>query len=220
MITIAKKLKKTNGMPTRNIAKEITVKELLRVFKKEVTTSIINPKFIHHAWFLRYHLIIVEKIALEICNYYPQADKNIVLLLVWLHDYGKIIDFHNQYKTTLSIGKKKLLMLGFPQEIVEKTIMYIAILDRKSDITQAPIEVQVVSSADGAAHLVGPFYAIYWKEHYNYMVEKLMKENKRKALIDWNKKIVLPEVKKAFLSRHSQLLERCGKFPKKYLSRV
>lgn len=218
MITISKKLNKLNYISSRNMAKEITVKDLIRVFKKEVIISITNQKFIHHGWFLKYHLIIVEKIALELCMFYPQADKNIVLLLVWLHDYGKIIDIHNQYKATLLFGKKKLLMLGFPKEIVEKAVMYMTIFDRKSDITKAPIEVQVVSSADGAAHLVGPFYAIYWKEHHNYVVEELMKENKRKALIDWNKKIVLPEVRKSFFLRHNQLLERCGKFPKKYLS--
>jgi len=177
-----------------------------------------NPKFIHHEWFLKYHLEIVEKIALELYKYYPQANKNMVLLLVWLHDYGKIIDFHNQYKATFTFGKKKLLKLGFPKELVEKAVAYMTIFDKKSSIVNAPIEVKIVSSADGAAHLIGPFYAIHWKEQSQYICEDLMKENKRKALVDWNKKIVLPEVKKAFLSRHKLLLEHCGRFPKNYLA--
>lgn len=39
-----------------------------------------------------------------------------VLLLVWLHDYEKIIDFKNQYNTTHTVGSKKLLELGFNKE--------------------------------------------------------------------------------------------------------
>ncbi len=198
--------------------KDIPLKKLIHFFKSEVKKSSLNPKFIHHQWFLKYHLEIVEKIAIELCEYYPQANKNMVLLLVWLHDYEKIIDFKNQYNTTHKVGSKKLLELGFDKEFVEKAISYIAIFDKKSNIAKAPIEVQIVSSADGASHLIGPFYAIHWKEQSQQSCEGLMKENRRKALVDWNKKIVLPEVKKAFLSRHKSLLERRGKFPKKYLS--
>ncbi len=186
-----------------------TLKKLIRLFKSEVKEACINSKFIHHEWFLKYHLEIVEKIALELCEYYPKADKNIVLLLVWLHDYRKI---------THTAGRKKLLEIGFNREFVEKAILYVTILDKKSNLKNSPIEVQIVSSADGASHLIGPFYAIYWKEQSQRSCEVLMKENRRKALVDWNKKIVLPEVKKAFLSRHKSLLECCGKFSKKYLS--
>lgn len=205
MITTGKKQKNT------------PIKKLILLFKSEVKKASVNPKFIHHQWFLKYHLEIVEKIALELCKYYPQANKDMVLLLVWLHDYEKIIDFKNQYNTTHTVGSKKLLELGFNKEFVEKAILYVNIFDNKSNISKAPIEVKIVSSADGASHLIGPFYAIYWKEHSQQSCEDLIKENRRKALVDWNKKIVLPEVKKAFLSRYKLLLERRGKFPKKYL---
>ncbi len=198
--------------------KNTPIKKLTLLFRSEVKKASVNPKFIHHQWFLKYHLEIVEKIALELCKHYPQANKDMVLLLVWLHDYEKIIDFKNQYNTTHTVGSKKLLELGFNKEFVKKAFLYVNILDKKSNIAKAPIEVQIVSSADGASHLIGPFYAIHWKEQSQRSCEDLMKENKRKATVDWNKKIVLPEVKKAFLSRHKSLLERCGKFPKKYLS--
>lgn len=212
-----KERKKINSDFSNNKSSVFEVKKLIQVFKKEVIKASANPKFIHHEWFIEYHLKIVEKIALEACVYYPKADKNMVMLLVWLHDYGKILDSNNQYVATLTKGRKKLLELGFPNGIVNKAIFYITVFDKKTNITNAPIEIQIVSSADGAAHLIGPFFAIYWKEKSQSKCIDLMNENKRKALVDWKNKIVLPEVRIAFLSRHKLLLEQTGKFPKKYL---
>jgi 23S rRNA maturation-related 3'-5' exoribonuclease YhaM len=82
------------------------MKKLIQLLKTEVETASENPTFIHYEWFLTYHLTIVEKIALETCTSYPKADKNMVLVLVWLHDYGKIMNFDNQYTTTVTTGKK------------------------------------------------------------------------------------------------------------------
>lgn len=187
-------------------------------FKRVVIQTAKLPTFIHHEWFIKYHLRLVECISLESCALYPRADRNLVLLLVWFHDYGKIIDIHHEHEATYAAGKEKLLELGFPLALVRKVVQYSTIFDNKTSIKQAPIEVQIVSSADGAAHLIGPFYALYWKEHNNQPYKNLMEENKRKGLVDWNQKIVLPEVKKAFLSRHKLLLEHCGVFPKAFLS--
>lgn len=189
----------------------------IKQFKKIVIQAAKRPSFVHHEWFIKYHLNIVEHIALETCTLYPQADKNLVLLLVWFHDYGKIIDFYHEHEITYAAGKKRLLELGFSPALIKKVARYTTIFDKKTLIKHAPIEVQIVSSADGAAHLIGPFYSLYWKEYYQQSQETLMKENKRKGQVDWNQKIVLPEVKKAFLSRHKLLMEHCGSFPKKIL---
>ena len=115
-------------------------------------------------------------------------------------------------------GEKKLHEIGFPDDVIDKVISYMKIFDKKEDLKHAPIEIQIVSSADGASHFVGPFYHIFWKEFHLWTDDKLLEENKRKALVDWEQKIVLPEVKDAFLNRRNFLLESFGKLPKKYLS--
>jgi len=193
------------------------MKKLVQDFKLHVIKIANNNSFIHYSWFVKYHLEIVEKIALELCKKYPQANKNLVLLLVWLHDYGKIVDFKNQHKATTTEGKRKLLKIGFAAEYVEKVIAYVNIIDSKINITKAPLEVKIVSSADGASHFVGPFFSIFWKENYTWKLTDLLKENKKKAKTDWDKKIVLPEVKEKFLNRHNHFLESYGEPPKKYL---
>jgi len=184
-----------------------------------------NPDFMHHKWFVKWHLEIVERIALELTEKYPEADHDLVEVMVWLHDYGKTLDYENQYQKTLTAGREKLAELGFSPDFVDRAVSSIEVLDKKMelDIRKAPIEVQIVSSADGCSHMVGPFMQVFWNERTDKTFagkeyEELMQLNLAKAEKDWNRKIVLPEARAAFENRYKVICEQAGRIPEKFLA--
>lgn len=191
------------------------MQQKIDAFKQHVIEVSANPDFIHHEWFVRWHLEIVEKITLELLEKYPEADRDIVMVMVWLHDYGKILDFDNQYDRTLTAGYEKLLELEFEDTFARRAIDNIALLDRKMevDLHEAPIEVQIVASADGLSHMVGPFMSCWWKEQHDRSVDQLMDDNRRKIAKDWERKIVLPEARAAAENRRKHFLEMSGGIP-------
>lgn len=111
------------------------------------------------------------------------------------------------------------MQLGFPEDYVIKLLSLIEIFESKmtEDLSKAPIEVQIVSSADAASHLVGPFYYLWWYENPDKPFEELMQDNERKAVKDWTRKMVLPEVREVFKQRHNFQLEQAGHLPKSFM---
>jgi len=130
--------------------------KLLQKLREEITRLSSNQNFIHHKWFVEHHLNIVEKIALELCDFHPIADRDIVQAMVWMHDYGKIINFDNQYSTTLELWENFMKRLWFPEDFSKKVIWFIEIMDQhmQLNISKTAIEIQIVSSADWCSHFI------------------------------------------------------------------
>lgn len=185
--------------------------------KQSVIEASAAENFIHHRWFVKYHLEIVEQIAMELCDRYAQADRLLVKLMVWLHDYEKIVDFDNQYNTELAATKELMSRHGFDEETISYVADQINVYNAKVDLPSAPIETQIVSSADAASHLVGPFVTLYWYENTHKSIEELQADNLHKLTKDWEKKITLPEIRERFKSRRDHALEIAGQLPEKYL---
>lgn len=190
----------------------------LLIFKNIVIENFSRKDFTYHEWMVEYHLNIVEKIAMELCDIYTDADRDIVQALVWFHDFGKPIDEENERTITLLEGPKVMLACGYTQEFVDRVVECWQLMEKKNeiDIRTTPIETQIVSSADGASHFTGVFYPSYFNENGDdfAITQKHLKEKIEK---DWNRKIVLPEVQKAFESRYIRAKEMLGNFPDKFL---
>jgi len=195
------------------------MQEKIAAFRQHVIEASANPDFFHHKWFVPWHLEIVQKIARQLCEHYPKANRDLVDIMVWLHDYGKILDFNNQYDMG-KVSRQKLHELGFPDDLASQAVDYIGILDKKMelDLHTAPLEVQIVSTADGCSHMIGPFLSIFWNEatDKNFAgleYQELMALNLAKIEKDWNRKIVLPEARQAFKQRYHFLREQAGELP-------
>jgi len=195
------------------------MQESLTKFKSVVIENFSRKDFTYHEWMVEYHLKVVEKIAMELCDIYTKADRDIVQALVWFHDFGKPLDEKNERAVTLTEGPKVMLDCGFSQEFINKVVECWQLMEKKNeiDIRTTPIETQIVSSSDGASHFTGVFYPSYFNEdgdNFTTTQEHL----KEKIEKDWNRKIVLPEVQKAFESRYLKAKEMLGEFPDKFLN--
>ena len=191
----------------------------LNAFKQVVIENSKNEAFEYREWFISDHMMIVEKIAMEICDIYPDADRDIVFALVWFHDFGKPIDEKNEREVTKTKGPEVMREIGFPEEFIQKVLAHWIRMEMKKeiDISKEAIEVQIVSTSDGASHFVGQFYPGYFGDSPKKSLKETREEIEKKLRQDWDRKIVIPEVKEAFKGRYLQALEILGEYPDKFL---
>ncbi|HEV2412850.1 MAG TPA: hypothetical protein VGS28_03520 [Candidatus Saccharimonadales bacterium] len=203
------------------------MQERIQSFIEHVTDLSSNPKFFHYKWFVKWHLRVVERLALELADHHPDADRDLIHVMVWLHDYAKILDWHNERsRKLLNAGRDKLIELGFESGFANRAADYVELMDKcaEVDINDAPIEVRILSTADGCSHLTGPFLYIFWhhetdKNFVGKSYEEMMALNLKKANFDWEHKIVLPEARVAFEPRYHHIQEICGQLPNSYFKK-
>ncbi len=186
-------------------------------FSAIVKENFSREDFVYHEWMNEYHLNIVHRIAMELCDKYPQADRNVVEALVWFHDFGKPLDEKNEKTVTLEKGTACMRECGFDDAFIARVLEYWKLMEQKNDIDIAttPIEVQIISSADGASHFTGVFYPSYFGDGLSF--NQTQEELRIKIDKDWNRKIVLPEARAAFKKYYERALEMLGVFPNKFI---
>ncbi len=197
-----------------------TLQPQLAAFKEAVIKNCQSDTFPYREWFVDDHLAIVERIAMELCDKYPEADRDAVFALVWFHDFGKPIDEESEREITRTKGPETMTKLGFSTPFIEKVL---ALWERQEmketiDISKEPIEVQIISTADGASHFVGKFFSSYFSDEPKESLKATVERLRAKMKKDWERKIVLPEAKAAFKHRYEHALEIVGEYPKKFLN--
>jgi hypothetical protein len=192
----------------------------IQLLKERISKLAKREIFVHHKWFLKYHLELVEKISLELHKRYGEANLDLLLGLIWIHDYGKIMGISEESEV-IEKSRSFLIEIGFEEKYVNHVIALLEIFESKMtmDLSDAPIEVKIVSTADAVSHMYGPFYQMYCYENPEMSVEELMESNTRKLEKDWNRKIVLPEVKGELQERYVFLRESFGEIPERILKK-
>lgn len=181
--------------------------ELLTKLRSFITEKAGNPDFIHHKWFVKWHLEIVETLSKDMMKFYPEADETILVALGWMHDYGKIVDFDNQYDHKyIEEGRLAMIELGFDEAFATNIAESIKLYDAKNHLENESIEIRIVSSADACSHLVGPWMSLYWYENPDTPFEDLMKENARKYGSEWGLKVTIPEAIATYQHLHDDAM--------------
>jgi len=174
--------------------------------KSLVKNECLNLGFIDD-WFYSVHLLGVEKFAKELLKKLPKADKEIVLLGVWLHDLQRIRGKKGDHA---KIGAKEAEKVMRQFQYPEETIKYVKemILAHRCNTRLLPktIEGKILASADAMSHFGNDFYLLIATTgkrdvagFKKWALEKLDR--------DYNKKIFFVFAKKMIEKRHKVLKE-------------
>ncbi len=131
-----------------------TVEATRKHFIKKIKEG--NP--IHQ--FFPQHVKEVEKWALQILKFHPEADQEIVLLAVWLHDIGHAnrnnLETHEIYSE--QEARAYLPTLGLTQEKIDKIAHCVKTHRCKKDVLPETIEAKILAAADSASHMTDIVY--------------------------------------------------------------
>ena len=171
------------------------IQQIKTLIKKECTKGPIDD------WFYATHLLGVEKFAKWLLARLPKANKEVVMLGVWLHDLQRIKGIKGNHQ---EIGAKEAekVMIKFAYD--NKTINQVKnIILSHSCSNKKPntLEGKILASADAMSHYHNDFFlqiAVTGQrdlgEYKKWALEKLNR--------NYNVKISFPFAKKEIKARH------------------
>ena len=136
------------------------------------------------------HVLGVEKWVKKILKDYPKADREIVLLSVWLHDIGRVIGDKNIDHALKSEAEARrfLSKMKVSPERIEK-VTHCVRAHRCRDVQPESLEAKILAVADSASHMTEFAYIV--------MLEFVSKEEVIEKLDrDYRDAGLFPEVQK------------------------
>lgn len=173
--------------------------EIKKLIKKECQGANFN-------WFYDTHLLNVEKFSKELLKKLPEANKEIVMLCVWLHDLQRIRKIEGDHQE-IGAEEAEKVMKQFQYSEAEVIRVKEAILSHScGKRLPKSLEGKILASADAMSHYVDDFYlkiAVTGQrnlaDYKKWALEKLDR--------DYNKKIFFGFAKKIIDKRHKILLD-------------
>jgi HD superfamily phosphodiesterase len=138
----------------------LTGEKLIEATREHFIKEMSEGKPVHE--FFPYHVGQVEKWALKILEFYPEADREIVLLSVWLHDVGQKNEGNHDKHELISekAARKFLPTLGLSQERIDKVAHCVRTHRCKAEAMPETTEAKILAAADSASHITDIFYII------------------------------------------------------------
>lgn len=142
--------------------------------------------------FIKQHIRVVVKEALDLCKYYPEADKEVVEIGAWLHDIGHndLIKYSKEdYKAEVEhhtegvkIAKKFLESINFDRGKIDKILHCIESHRTRKSPEPETIEAKIIASADNLAHFI-EFDFMCDKLEFDVAYEKLERDLKANFML-------------------------------------
>lgn len=146
-------------------------------------------------WFFKTHILAVKKYADFLLERLPEANKNVVLLGVWLHDIQRIRGIKDDHQQAGAEEAGKIMgSFGIDEEIANqvKKIILTHSCDRA---LPESLEGRILASADAISHYANDFYlqiAVTGErnlsEFKEWALEKIERDYKKKIFFDFAKK--------------------------------
>lgn len=109
--------------------------------------------------YLSRHLTQVEKWAIKILQRKPEADKELVMLGVWLHDIGQVVgDKQNDHAINSEAEAKRFLGKEEADNELINKVAHCVRAHRCKDIQPETLEAKIVAVADSASHMTDIVY--------------------------------------------------------------
>ena len=166
-------------------------------------------------WFFDLHLKEVVASANKLLSFYPNADKDLVIISCWLHDLGhlkaKTLDEVNKVKPDHHIvgaemAEDFLKQFNLPPETITK-IKYCILCHRGAEPhTPNTIEERIVCASDTLSHYNSIFYLSYFKIYPNDSLIQMVNSTKAKMTRDWRDLALLPEAQAIAKDRFNELM--------------
>ena len=188
----------------KGIVKIMSLKTVKQI-KEKIKNECYNLGHID-SWFYDKHLLAVEKYANFLLKKLPKANREIVLLGVWLHDTQRVRGIKGDHQKMGAVEARKIMQeYGYSAAIIKKvqSIILTHSCNRSKPIT---LEGKILATADAMTHYVNDFYLqIAITRRRSLKVFKLWALEKLNR--DYNKKIFFPFAKKEIKERHTILMK-------------
>lgn len=127
--------------------------------------------------FLPRHVENVEKWAKNLLLKYPEADNEVVLVSVWLHDIGQALGRRSEDHAIKSEIETKnfLKKLNCPEDKIN-AVAHCVRAHRCNDILPKTLEAKILAGADSASHFTDINYIVHLtddgREYVNSKIER------------------------------------------------
>lgn len=131
-------------------------------------------------WDLKNHIPEAEKWADWICKRYPEADREVLMLAVWLHDIGHypVIEGNDHATTSEVIARQFLNEEKYDESRMEK-VLHCVRSHRNRDVKPSTLEAKLFAVVDSASHFTwGPYVEMCYQGRSDWAFPKLERDYK------------------------------------------